>query len=96
MARIFLAGASGLIGQRLVPLLVQAGHHVIGTTRTGGKTALLRSLGATPVVVDVGACLVVVAEAPENEGVPEQVYDPAVAIFDKDQVVRLGRSAARG
>ena len=53
MARIFLAGASGLIGQRLVPLLVQAGHHVIGTTRTGGKTALLRSLGATPVVVDV-------------------------------------------
>ena len=53
MARIFLAGASGLIGQQLVTLLVQAGHHVTGTTRTERKTALLRSLGATPVVVDV-------------------------------------------
>jgi len=53
MARIFLAGASGLIGRRLVPLLVRTGHHVVGTTRTEGKTALLRSLGATPAVVDV-------------------------------------------
>jgi len=52
MARIFLAGASGLIGQRLVPLLVRTGHHVVGTTRTEGKTARLRSLGATPAVVD--------------------------------------------
>lgn len=69
MARIFLAGASGLIGQRLVPLLVQAGHHVVGTTRTDGKAALLRSLGATPVVVDVfdAAALrrLVVASEPE-------------------------------
>ena len=53
MARIFLAGASGAIGQRLVPLLVKAGHRVVGTTRSKAKTALLRSLGATPVVVDV-------------------------------------------
>ena len=53
MARIFLAGASGLIGQRLVPLLVKAGHQVVGTTRTEAKTSLLRSLGATPAVVDV-------------------------------------------
>lgn len=52
MARIFLAGASGIIGQQLVPMLVQAGHHVTGTTRTEGKTGLLRSLGATPAVVD--------------------------------------------
>jgi uncharacterized protein YbjT (DUF2867 family) len=53
MARIFLAGASGLIGQRLLLLLVRAGHHVVGTTRTEGKTGLLRSLGAMPAVVDV-------------------------------------------
>jgi nucleoside-diphosphate-sugar epimerase len=52
MARIFLAGASGLIGQQLVPMLVRAGHSVTGTTRSEGKTALLRSLGATPAVVD--------------------------------------------
>jgi nucleoside-diphosphate-sugar epimerase len=30
--RIFLAGAAGAIGQRLVPLLLGAGHHVVGTT----------------------------------------------------------------
>ena len=53
MARIFLAGASGAIGQRLAPLLVKAGHHVVGTTRTAGKAPLLRSLGVTPAVVDV-------------------------------------------
>jgi len=53
MARIFLAGASGAIGQRLAPLLVKAGHHVVGTTTTAGKAALLRSLGVTPAVVDV-------------------------------------------
>ncbi len=52
MARIFLAGASGIIGQRLLPLLVQTGHQVAGTTRTQQRTGLLRELGATPVVVD--------------------------------------------
>ena len=51
--RIFLAGASGAIGQRLIPLLRGAGHHVAGTTRTAGKAAMLRALGAEPVVVDV-------------------------------------------
>jgi nucleoside-diphosphate-sugar epimerase len=51
--RIFLAGASGVIGTRLVPLLVAAGHDVAGVTRTPGKAELLRGLGATPVVCDV-------------------------------------------
>jgi nucleoside-diphosphate-sugar epimerase len=32
--KIFLAGASGAIGRRLVPLLCNAGHQVVGTTRT--------------------------------------------------------------
>ncbi|MGB3486930.1 MAG: NAD-dependent epimerase/dehydratase family protein [Xanthobacteraceae bacterium] len=51
--RIFLAGATGAIGQRLVPLLRTAGHHVAGTTRFEAKAATLRALGAEPVVVDV-------------------------------------------
>jgi uncharacterized protein YbjT (DUF2867 family) len=51
--RIFVAGASGLIGIRLVPLLVAAGHEVAGMTRTEAKAALLRDLGAEPVVCDV-------------------------------------------
>jgi nucleoside-diphosphate-sugar epimerase len=51
--RVFLAGASGVIGRRLVPLLVRAGHQVTGTTRSAEKAELLRSLGAEPVVLDV-------------------------------------------
>ncbi len=50
--RIFLAGASGVIGVRLVPLLVGAGHTVAGMTRSAGKVDALRGLGAQPVVCD--------------------------------------------
>jgi nucleoside-diphosphate-sugar epimerase len=51
--RIFLAGASGIIGFHLVPLLVTGGHVVAGMTRSPDKTARLRALGAEPVVCDV-------------------------------------------
>src|SRR5215471_19332610 len=51
--RIFVAGASGLIGVRLVPLLVEAGHEVAGMTRSAEKAGMLRDLGAEPVVCDV-------------------------------------------
>jgi nucleoside-diphosphate-sugar epimerase len=50
--RIFVAGATGAIGRRLVPLLVANGHSVIGTTRTPGKADALRAAGASPVVLD--------------------------------------------
>src|SRR5207248_8958970 len=53
--RILLAGASGVIGRRLTPLLRDAGHHVAGTTRSARKAEELRRLGAEPVVVDVFA-----------------------------------------
>jgi nucleoside-diphosphate-sugar epimerase len=51
--RIFLAGASGVIGQRLIPRLVRAGHAVGGMTRSPGKTELLSRLGAEPILCDV-------------------------------------------
>jgi uncharacterized protein YbjT (DUF2867 family) len=51
--RIFLAGASGVIGQHLIPRLVQAGYVVGGMTRSPGKTELLAHLGAEPIVCDV-------------------------------------------
>jgi nucleoside-diphosphate-sugar epimerase len=51
--RIFVAGASGVIGSRLVPLLVADGHAVAGMTRSAHKIGLLRELGAEPVVCDV-------------------------------------------
>jgi nucleoside-diphosphate-sugar epimerase len=51
--RIFLAGASGVIGQRLIPRLIQAGHVVGGMTRSSSKTELLSHLGAEPILCDV-------------------------------------------
>jgi len=50
--KVFVAGATGAIGQRLVPLLVDAGHDVVGTTRTPSKIDGLRLEGATPVLLD--------------------------------------------
>ncbi len=50
--KIFVAGASGAIGRRLVPKLVEQGHDVTGTTRSAGNTALIARLGAQPVVLD--------------------------------------------
>jgi nucleoside-diphosphate-sugar epimerase len=52
MMRVFVAGATGVIGRQLVPLLVAAGHEVHGMTRSQDKQALLRQLGAVPVVAD--------------------------------------------
>jgi uncharacterized protein YbjT (DUF2867 family) len=51
--RIFLAGASGVIGQRLIPLLVAEGHTVGGMTRSGSKTEAIALLGAQPILCDV-------------------------------------------
>jgi hypothetical protein len=70
--RIFLAGASGVIGTRLTPLLVATGHEVAGTMRSAGKAELVRGLGAEPVVVD----------AYDAEGLRE-----AVAAFAPDMVM---------
>jgi putative NAD(P)-binding protein len=51
--RVFLAGATGVIGIRVLPLLVEAGHVVAGMTRSSQKVPQLRILGAEPVVCDV-------------------------------------------
>ena len=51
--RVLLAGATGVVGRRLVPLLRQAGYAVVGTTRSAAKMASLAQQGAIPVVVDV-------------------------------------------
>ena len=50
--RIFLAGATGIIGRRIVPLLREAGHDVAGMTRSQANVTMLRALGAEPVVCD--------------------------------------------
>ncbi|MGH7616364.1 MAG: NAD-dependent epimerase/dehydratase family protein [Gemmatimonadaceae bacterium] len=51
--KVFVAGASGVIGRALVPRLVEAGHEVVGMSNDDSRNGLLRSLGAQPVSVDV-------------------------------------------
>jgi nucleoside-diphosphate-sugar epimerase len=50
--RVFVAGATGALGRPLLPLLREAGHEVVGMTRSEHKTTLLREWGAEPVVCD--------------------------------------------
>jgi nucleoside-diphosphate-sugar epimerase len=50
--RVFVAGATGVVGVRLVPALVARGHEVVGTTRTPERMDRLRRLGAEPVLMD--------------------------------------------
>lgn len=50
--KVFVAGATGALGRRLVPVLVERGYEVVGTTRTPGKADALRAAGARQVVLD--------------------------------------------
>jgi 2-alkyl-3-oxoalkanoate reductase len=51
--RVFLAGASGAMGTRLVPQLIDAGHQVIGTSTSRAGAERVEALGAEPVVLDL-------------------------------------------
>src|SRR3954453_22719095 len=51
--RVFLAGATGVIGSPLVPQLLQAGHEVTAMTRSVLRATQLEAVGAHPVVCDV-------------------------------------------
>src|SRR4051795_2626181 len=51
--RVLVAGASGAIGTRLVAQLIDAGHEVIGTSRSPGNAARVQALGAKAVVLDL-------------------------------------------
>jgi 2-alkyl-3-oxoalkanoate reductase len=50
--KVFVVGASGAIGTRLVPQLVDRGHEVVGSSRSPDKAERLRALGAEAVVLD--------------------------------------------
>src|SRR5689334_2255241 len=51
--RVFVAGASGAIGTRLVQQLIERGHEVVGTVKAPGNAERVRALGAEPVVLDL-------------------------------------------
>jgi 2-alkyl-3-oxoalkanoate reductase len=50
--KIFVAGATGVLGRNLIPQLVAEGHDVVGMTKSASKQDLVRSLGARPVLAD--------------------------------------------
>jgi 2-alkyl-3-oxoalkanoate reductase len=62
--RVFVTGATGVLGRHLVHGLVAAGHQVTATTRTPGKVAQLREAGAEPVVVDAPGVYNIVDDDP--------------------------------
>src|SRR3954465_15144150 len=90
--RVFLAGATGAIGRRLVPQLVAAGHEVTATTTTAGKVDLLRELGAEPVVVD-GLDAAAVGEAVARAR-PDAIVHQMTALSDNPDLKHFDRSFA--
>jgi nucleoside-diphosphate-sugar epimerase len=87
--RVFVAGASGAIGSRLVPQLIDAGHEVIGTHRSSGGGGRVRALGAKPVALDLLDGQAVRRAVLEAE--PEAVIHQATALAD----ARFGRRLDR-
>ncbi|HZD78472.1 MAG TPA: NAD(P)-dependent oxidoreductase [Actinomycetota bacterium] len=76
--RIFVAGATGVVGRRLVPLLVQSGHEVIGSTRTPNKVGTIEAQGARGVLMD--ALDTEAVKEAVSEAAPEVVVHELTAI----------------
>src|SRR5437016_12391686 len=93
--RVFLAGATGAIGKRLIPLLLQGRAVVFGTTRAAARAGELRSKGIEPIVVDVfdAPALTRAMVEVEPEVVVHQLTDLAL-IHDRSRLVEaLTRNA---
>jgi nucleoside-diphosphate-sugar epimerase len=93
---VFLAGATGVLGRRIVPGLVEAGHRVTGVTRHDGGGDLLRSLGATPVVADAKDldAMVTAVTAAAPDVVMNQLTDLRTGVGPANGELRLAGSAA--
>ena len=94
--RVFVAGASGAIGTRLVPQLIDAGHEVIGTSTSSEGAKRVRALGAKPIALDLLDAGAVRRAVLASE--PEAIVHQATALADLSdlkQRLRGGRRAAR-
>jgi 2-alkyl-3-oxoalkanoate reductase len=88
--RVFVAGASGAIGTRLVPKLIERGHEVIGTARSPGNAERIRALGAEPIALDLldpGAVRKAVLETE-----PAAIIHQATALADLSDFKHFDRS----
>jgi nucleoside-diphosphate-sugar epimerase len=91
MTRIFVAGATGVIGQRMVPRLLMEGHEVTAMTRRAAAAAGLEALGAHPVVADAldrPAVLAAVREA-RPDVVIHQLTDLSAGSSETNAALRI-------
>ena len=78
--RVFVVGASGAIGTRLVPQLIERGHEVVGTSTSPEKSEHIRALGAKPIVLDLLAPRAVRKAVLEAK--PDAIVHQATALAD--------------
>jgi nucleoside-diphosphate-sugar epimerase len=78
--RVFVTGATGVLGRHLVPGLIAAGHEVTATTRSAGKTGQLREAGAVPVVLEGLDRAAVIAAV--RAAAPEVIVHQMTALAD--------------
>jgi nucleoside-diphosphate-sugar epimerase len=88
--RVFVAGASGAIGTRLVPQLIDRGHEVVGTSTSPERAERIRALGATPIVLDLLDPRAVRAAVLEAR--PDAIVHQATALADVNFSRNLDRS----
>ncbi|MGZ4416054.1 MAG: NAD-dependent epimerase/dehydratase family protein [Gaiellaceae bacterium] len=91
--RVFVTGASGAIGSRLVPQLVDAGHEVVGTHNSPASAERLRALGAKPVMLDLLDALAVRKAVLESE--PEAIVHEATALANAKFSRNFDKTGAR-
>lgn len=91
--RVFLAGATGALGRRLMPLLVERGHEVTGMTRTPARVELLHAAGAVPIVVDALDRTGVLSAVGDAQ--PEVVVHQPTSLAGKLDLRRFDRSFAQ-
>jgi nucleoside-diphosphate-sugar epimerase len=85
--RVFIAGGTGALGRRLVPLLIDGGHQVVGLTRSRERAEWLQRAGATPVIGD----------ALDRDAVMKAVVraEPEVVVHELTAFSQLGTNLRR-
>ena len=90
--RVLVAGATGAIGTRLVAQLIDAGHEVIGTSRSPARAQRLQALGAEPLTLDILDAQAVMEAVAEKR--PDAIVHQATALADLKDFKHFDRGFA--
>ena len=90
--RVFVAGATGAVGSRLLPLLLSAGHSVVGLTHTGAKADAIRRAGGEVAVADAFNRAAIVAAV--SGAKPDVIVHEMTSLSDANNLRRFDRSFA--